>query len=309
MGTRRPERNECEPVLSKPWNKVPSCEPTTRCRPAVLSKTSTVFCLGVGPRSGGTSCGTTAESSGCGSLNLCGTNWAAARRSPSSPKPHRLPTGNWNSPPADRSSPSNQHGTNCCARARPTGPGGTRRTGLSADQRPRTDAASVRRLYCRGRPRDAGRLARWRTNRLIRSTGLVPGDEAQPTLQLVHHFTTIEGKPVEPELLLDSLHVDQLTPFRRPPRLPPPEMASWVSAGRQQLAEITEGQAIEPLLVTVVWCKYLRCKLTFEIGDAQAELPFSSWAQWLTDGGVSPPPFVCPTRAASRFTSSVRTTE
>jgi hypothetical protein len=135
---------------------------------------------------------------------------------------------------------------------------------------------------------------------LIRSTGLVPGDQALPTLQLLHHFTTIEGKPVDPELL-DSLHVDQLTPLCRPPRLAPPEMASWVSAGRQQLAEVTKGQDIEPLLVTVVWCKYLRCKLTFEIGDAQAELPFSSWAQWLTDGGVSPPPFVCPHTGRQSF--------
>ena len=128
---------------------------------------------------------------------------------------------------------------------------------------------------------------------LLRTTGLVHSTvQQQQPLQLVHHFTTIEGQRVEPELLA-SLHVDQLTPLRRPPRLPPPEIVFWVSLGRRQLADIAGSEALEPLLVTVVWCKYLRCKLTFEIGDAQAELPFSSWAQWLTDGGVSPPPFVC----------------
>lgn len=128
---------------------------------------------------------------------------------------------------------------------------------------------------------------------LLRTTGLVSIDQDRQMLQLVHHFTTVDGQPVEPELLV-SLHVDQLTPLRRPPRLPPPELPSWVAAGCRQLPRSGIDPSAEPLLVTMVWCKYLRCKLTFEIGGVQADLPFSSWAQWLMGGEVKPPPFVCP---------------
>jgi hypothetical protein len=127
---------------------------------------------------------------------------------------------------------------------------------------------------------------------LLRATGLVrSADDGRP-LRLVHCFVTIEGQPVEHKLLA-SLHVDDLAPLRRPPRLPPGELPSWLATARQQLPAAAPGERIEPLIVTVVWCKYFRCKLIFEIGDARAELPFSSWAQWLIDGDVSPPPFHC----------------
>lgn len=135
---------------------------------------------------------------------------------------------------------------------------------------------------------------------LIRATGLVGIDQDRQMLRLVHHFTTVDGQPVEPQLLA-SLHVDQLTPLRRPPRLPPPELPSWVATGRRQLAQATDDPTAEPLLVTVVWCKYLRCKLTFEIAGVQADLPFSSWAQWLIGGDVNPPPFVCPHTGRQSF--------
>jgi hypothetical protein len=135
---------------------------------------------------------------------------------------------------------------------------------------------------------------------LIRATALVDIDQDGQMLQLVHHFTTVDGQPLEPGLLA-SLHVDRLTPLRRPPRLPPPELPSWIATGRRQLVQATDDASAEPLLVTVVWCKYLRCKLTFEIGGVQADLPFSSWAQWLIDGDVKPPPFVCPRTGRESF--------
>ncbi len=135
---------------------------------------------------------------------------------------------------------------------------------------------------------------------LLRSTGLIGIDQDRQMLQLVHHFTTVDGQPIEPQLLA-SLHVDQLTPLRRPPRFPPPELPSWVAIGRRQLAQATDDLSAEPLLVTVVWCKYLRCKLTFEIGSVQADLPFSSWGQWLMGGEVKPPPFVCPHTGRESF--------
>jgi len=127
---------------------------------------------------------------------------------------------------------------------------------------------------------------------LLRATGLVRSADSGEPLRLVHRFITIEGQPVENKLLA-SLHLDDLAPLRRPPRLPPGELPTWLATAHMHLPAAAPGERIEPLVVTVVWCKYFRCKLTFEIGDARAELPFSSWAQWLIDGDVSPPPFHC----------------
>ncbi|MCL4206024.1 MAG: hypothetical protein KJ000_26365 [Pirellulaceae bacterium] len=127
---------------------------------------------------------------------------------------------------------------------------------------------------------------------LLRATGLVRSEESGEPLRLVHRFSTIEGQTVEPKLLA-SLHLDDLAPLRRPPRLPPGDLPTWLATARMHLPAAAPDERIEPLVVTIVWCKYFRCKLTFEIGDARAELPFSSWAQWLIDGDASPPPFRC----------------
>ncbi len=128
---------------------------------------------------------------------------------------------------------------------------------------------------------------------LVRSTCLIRSAEDDRPLRLEQHFATIDGQPVDSKLV-NSLRVDDLAALHRPPRLPPGELASWISATRKRPPRTAENERCELLLVTVVWCKYFHCKLIFEIGDARAELPFSSWAQWLIDGDVSPPPFHCP---------------
>ncbi len=135
---------------------------------------------------------------------------------------------------------------------------------------------------------------------LLRSTGLVVCDDNSQPLQLVHRFSTVEGQPVDPRLV-SSLHLDQLSPLSRPAGVPSVDLATWLATGRRQLAETHLEKAVEPLLVTVVWCKFLRCKLTFEIGETRADLPFSSWAQWLADGEISPPPFRCPHTGRESF--------
>jgi hypothetical protein len=128
---------------------------------------------------------------------------------------------------------------------------------------------------------------------LIRITGSLPIGDGESVVQFVHHFTTIEGQPVDPRLL-DSLHVDRLTPLRRAPRPMSAELTARVSAARKTLADFAPGEPVESVIATVVWCKYFRCKLTFEIGEARAELPLGGWAQWLIDGEVKPPPLRCP---------------
>ncbi len=128
---------------------------------------------------------------------------------------------------------------------------------------------------------------------LIRATQLKCSRNGSNGRRLEHTFTTPEGQIVDPQLLA-SLRVDRIVPVDRPPRVPPAQLESWLAAARRLQPEPHTNQPSTASLTTLIWCKYLRCKLIFEIGDAREDLPFTCWAQWLIDGQVSPPPFRCP---------------
>jgi hypothetical protein len=76
--------------------------------------------------------------------------------------------------------------------------------------------------------------------------------------------------------------------------------------GREHAAGAESEADLHALLTTVIWCKYARGKLLFEVEDNRAELAFDGWAQLLVDGRVKPPPFCCPEtrRASYRVTST-----
>jgi hypothetical protein len=128
---------------------------------------------------------------------------------------------------------------------------------------------------------------------LIRMTRPGRSGVGGPSWRLVHWYTTPDGQAVDPQLV-QSLHVDHLVPLARPPRLLPGQLNSWLSAARRQSPPDEGHDPLEPPLMTLIWCKHLHCKLIFEIGEARGDLAFSTWAQWLIDGQVSPPPFRCP---------------
>lgn len=133
----------------------------------------------------------------------------------------------------------------------------------------------------------------WEDHPLVRITYQICSATDGRPRELRHYFTTGDGRAVA-EGLVDSLRVHPLIVLERPPRPLPSELAAWLPTARRWPLETGEGYQAAPLLATLVWCKRFCCKLIFEISDARADVSFSSWAQWLVDGSISPPPFRCP---------------
>jgi hypothetical protein len=129
---------------------------------------------------------------------------------------------------------------------------------------------------------------------LVRYTYRIRPTQEETVGRLSHVYVSIEGQPVDDDLLA-GLHVHDLAPYEgRPPRISDEEKGRWLAAGGQRKPVLSDDEQAELLVATVVWCKYFHCKLLFEIGDARAELPFDGWAQLLADGKIEPPQFRCP---------------
>jgi len=128
---------------------------------------------------------------------------------------------------------------------------------------------------------------------LVRYTYQIRATGDLTACRLAHVYVSTKGQLLDDDLLA-SLHVQDLSPYEgRPPRVPDEERRRWLAAGRQHTPVLSDGEQVELLVATLVWCKYFRCKLLFEIGDARAELPFQGWAQWLVDGRIEPPKYQC----------------
>ena len=125
---------------------------------------------------------------------------------------------------------------------------------------------------------------------LIRVTRLKCPEAGKGASCLEHTYATPEGNAVDLQLL-ESLHAERLVPVDRSLRVTCSQLEEWLATARRLQPEPDKAASS---VTTLIWCKYLRCKLIFEIGDAREELPFTCWAQWLIDGHVSPPPFRCP---------------
>ena len=128
---------------------------------------------------------------------------------------------------------------------------------------------------------------------LMRFTYRIRSHRPNGDTRLAHVYVSADGQRVADELL-GRLQVDRLAPYPgKPPRVSAEQLQRCLEAGVRHAPAVAEGEEAEPLVVAVVWCKYFRCKLLFEIGDARAELPFEGWAQLLVDGAIDPPPFRC----------------
>jgi len=128
---------------------------------------------------------------------------------------------------------------------------------------------------------------------LIRFTYRIRPTGDETVCWLTHTYAATDGQPVDDDLLA-ALHVRDLTPYEgRPPRIPDADRLSWLAAGRQRKPVLSDDEQAELLVATVVWCKYFRCKLLFEVDDERAELPFDGWAQLLVDGKIEPPQYQC----------------
>jgi hypothetical protein len=136
---------------------------------------------------------------------------------------------------------------------------------------------------------------------LLRYTYLLRAGHVGSAPRLVHVFASPDDRPVDDELLA-ALHVDQLTVQEgRPPRVAPDDLGRWLDFGRRRAPLVAHGEEAEFVLATVVWCKYVDCKLLFEIGDSRAEATFQGWAQLLVDGAAQPPPFRCPATGCQSY--------
>jgi hypothetical protein len=117
---------------------------------------------------------------------------------------------------------------------------------------------------------------------------------------LWHVFVGPDGRAAS-ESLIGELHLDDLAPLEdETKKLPKAKLERLVAAGGQLAAarageHETEGD-MEPVAVTVVWCKYAQGKFRFAIGESTAELPFSGWAETL-----QAPPFVAPHSGTSGY--------
>lgn len=117
--------------------------------------------------------------------------------------------------------------------------------------------------------------------------------------RLIHLFTDEAGRPI-PESLREDLGLDELTIAARPPvRVTDAQLERWPIVGSKVAAEY-ESNA-EPLLVTVVWCKYAVGSLLFSIGRQSAEVNFDGWARRIASGREKPPPYSCPQSHQSSY--------
>jgi len=128
---------------------------------------------------------------------------------------------------------------------------------------------------------------------LLRHTYRIRSTKSQSDDRLAHIHTSIDGRPVD-DNLLSALRMDDLAPpAGNPPRVTDEDARRWAVAGEQRAPIVAHDEQAELLVTTVVWCKYFHCKLLFEIDEARADLSFDGWAQLLVDGGIEPPPFEC----------------
>jgi hypothetical protein len=128
---------------------------------------------------------------------------------------------------------------------------------------------------------------------LLRHTYRIRSANSKTDDRLAHIHTSIEGRPVD-DNLLSTLQVEDLVPFEgKPPRVSDEDARRWADAGKRRAPIVAQDEQAELLVTAVVWCKYFHCKLLFEIGEARADLSFDGWAQLLVDGAIEPPPFEC----------------
>ena len=103
--------------------------------------------------------------------------------------------------------------------------------------------------------------------------------DPQRPQEVWHRFVGPGGEPVDEELCR-RLHLDQVSVCEgRRPRLAARERDRLLQAGQDLCRAAEAGR--EPLLETIVWCHFVRGKLTFEIGEATTDLAVSGWAQQL----------------------------
>lgn len=105
----------------------------------------------------------------------------------------------------------------------------------------------------------------------------------------VEIYVDQRGDPVDPALV-EGLGMSKTIRLARPPETRRPVLSQATAGALRLAAERLPGER-EPDLQgsTVLWCKFVRGKLRFVIGDRVEELPFSGWARL-----IEPPPFVCP---------------
>ena len=110
--------------------------------------------------------------------------------------------------------------------------------------------------------------------------------DPQRPQEIWHQFVGPDGTPVSEELC-QQLQLDHVAVCEgRPPRLSGSAQTRLRQAAQTAYsATAADGQL---LLETVVWCHFVRGKLTFEIGEATADLTVSGCAQQLVA-----PPLVC----------------
>ena len=111
---------------------------------------------------------------------------------------------------------------------------------------------------------------------------------------LVYRLVHPHGGPVEAELI-EALELHDIEPYPTQQRmLNGDQRALLLEEGAQQSSEIESGSQTASLAgVTVVWCKYAIGKLTFFIGESEAEISYEGWARLLAEGRQQPPPFKC----------------
>lgn len=129
---------------------------------------------------------------------------------------------------------------------------------------------------------------------LLRYTYLMDVVGGATAPQLFHVYRAPDGRPVD-ESLLRALCVNDVIPTGpKAPRVADEDATRWRAAGMQHAPDVAGDSHTEFLLATVIWCKFVQCKLLFEIGESRADLALSDWAQLLVDNVVAPPPFRCP---------------
>jgi hypothetical protein len=102
-------------------------------------------------------------------------------------------------------------------------------------------------------------------------------------------FVDQQGRPVEAGQI-EALGMGQTIRLASPPQWRKPEISKALECGRRLAEAGLPGEGPPELAgLTVLWCKYVRGKLRFVIGEHTTELAFSGWARL-----VEPPPFVCP---------------
>jgi hypothetical protein len=105
----------------------------------------------------------------------------------------------------------------------------------------------------------------------------------------VEIYVDEDGQAV-PEEMVRRLGMTETRPLNSPPELVQSQVDQAVRSGTQLAnRRWPEMSSSPPVATTLLWCKYVRGKLRFTLGDRAVDLPFEDWAR-----SLQPPPFVCP---------------